>query len=401
MTFSNETSSTYNNQSSKEVKFCLDRNELLNYLTEDKLISFMEEELDSIFYRKENGALVFGAICHGNPDSNKLYFYTSTKTFHCYSQCGCNYSIYDLISEVLQVDFAEAFKYLAKYLGVEVKRQEIKGIGKKKKENNYKFLKKIKRNNLKEQQEIQPYSSNILNCFEYNLIYEEWLEEGIDIKAIDRFRIGYYDYGKQITIPYFYMDGSLAGVRVRNLDKEMSELMGKYHPITVQGVTYKFPSKNSFYGAYENKKDIMKTHRCILFEGEKSVLKICSWYEDSVGLGLLGMNFSIRQANILKELGVEEVIVALDKQYKQEEIGDRKSEGYREYTNYLRKIYKIVKMLEKFMSVSVILDFDGLLEYKDSPVDKGKEVFEELYSKRISYKSEELERAIEERLKGE
>ena len=35
---------------------------------------------------------------------------------------------------------------------------------------------------------------------------EEWLEEGIDIKAIDRFRIGYYDYGKQITIPYFYMN---------------------------------------------------------------------------------------------------------------------------------------------------------------------------------------------------
>ena len=40
---------------------------------------------------------------------------------------------------------------------------------------------------------------------------------------------------------------------------------------------------------------------------------------------------------------------------------------------------KIGKQLSNYFTTSIMLDFGSLLEYKDSPVDRGKAIFEELY----------------------
>ena len=44
-----------------------------------------------------------------------------------------------------------------------------------------------------------------------------------------------------------------------------------------------------------------------------------------------------------------------------------------------------IKKLQQFVTVEYIHDTDGLLSQKDSPVDRGKEVFQKLYDKRFKY----------------
>lgn len=43
---------------------------------------------------------------------HKLYYYLESKTFHCYSGCSCNYSVYDLIGTILGLEFSDSYKYL-------------------------------------------------------------------------------------------------------------------------------------------------------------------------------------------------------------------------------------------------------------------------------------------------
>ena len=70
-----------------------------------------------------------------------------------------------------------------------------------------------------------------------------------------------------------------------------------------------------------------------------------------------------------------EIVVALDKEY--EDWRDSKAKKYRE------KLEKLCKKYKNQATFSYIWDYDNLLEEKDSPFDKGKEVFEELYRNRV------------------
>ena len=77
---------------------------------------------------------------------------------------------------------------------------------------------------------------------------------------------------------------------------------------------------------------------------------------------------------MLLDLGEEEYIFALDKEY--ETIEDE--------SIYLKKIYKKVKiLLDNNIKVTLIWDeINGLLGYKDSPTDKGKATYEKLVKNR-------------------
>ena len=60
-----------------------------------------------------------------------------------------------------------------------------------------------------------------------------------------------------------------------------------------------------------------------------------------------------------------------------------KNKRIKEVRNKIKKIYNLLK---NYTIVSVIMDFSSeeneLISYKDSPIDKGKEVFELLYNNR-------------------
>ena len=71
---------------------------------------------------------------------------------------------------------------------------------------------------------------------------------------------------------------------------------------------------------------------------------------------------------------MEEVIIALDKEF---ELAGTKEEEI-----YLMKIQKTILKKLNFCRVSLIWDVKGLLDKKDSPTDKGKQTFLELYKNR-------------------
>ena len=75
-------------------------------------------------------------------------------------------------------------------------------------------------------------------------------------------------------------------------------------------------------------------------------------------------------------LVVREVIVALDKQY---ETID--SDECKKWAKHIKD--KIVDKLSPFVTVSVLWDTNDLLEYKDSPTDRGKETLLQLMENKI------------------
>ena len=65
----------------------------------------------------------------------------------------------------------------------------------------------------------------------------------------------------------------------------------------------------------------------------------------------------------------------IDKQY--EEIGNK------EWQRWVQKYYQIHNKYGGLVQISYLFDFDKYLDYKDSPIDKGKEIFLTLYNNRI------------------
>ena len=76
-----------------------------------------------------------------------------------------------------------------------------------------------------------------------------------------------------------------------------------------------------------------------------------------------------------KELGVNEIILALDKEFDK----PYSEEGKR----YRAKLLKMANKYKHLVDFYYIFDEQNLLQKKDAPVDKGQEVFEKLYKKKI------------------
>jgi hypothetical protein len=82
------------------------------------------------------------------------------------------------------------------------------------------------------------------------------------------------------------------------------------------------------------------------------------------------------QIDFIRNLcNVEEVVLAYDKQF--QEIGDD------EYKKDVKLLTTLASKINKYCTVSIVFDKFGMLGYKDSPIDKGKETFEFLFKNRI------------------
>ena len=79
---------------------------------------------------------------------------------------------------------------------------------------------------------------------------------------------------------------------------------------------------------------------------------------------------------LLMELGVEEIIIGFDKQF--QEKGDK------EFKKLTKNLTTIFKKYGHLVKISYLFDKEDLLGYKDSPTDRGKEIFEKLYKERIN-----------------
>ena len=191
-----------------------------------------------------------------------------------------------------------------------------------------------------------------------------------------KFNIHFDIVHQAVIIPQLNEDGQLVGIRRRALNQFDIEREGKYKPIFANGRWYDADTSTILYGLFKNKENIAKSKKAIIFEAEKSVMQLDTFYNGSApAVALYGSNMSDYQADLLRKLGVEELIVALDKEYQDE----------RSYRTYLKVLVKKFQKFQSFFTITFILDDfnSSLLGYKDSPSDHGKETFEKLLRRRI------------------
>lgn len=189
----------------------------------------------------------------------------------------------------------------------------------------------------------------------------EWESEGISRVSLDKFQVYYDGFSDRLVYPIRDLSGKIVNVGGRTLDPQWKEKkLRKY--------TYFFGwggGMDVVYGLSENMAAIKQRQEVIIFEGVKSVFLADSWGICN-SAALLTSHLSPEQMKVLARLGCR-VVFALDKDVT---IRDDKN----------------IRALKQFVSVEYIYDTQGLLEAKDSPVDKGREVFERLYAQRFRWR---------------
>lgn len=355
----------------------LDKEKIINSLTDEDIIKICMD-LGAEYPKPDgSGNYIFNTnICHGG-DSWKLYYYTDRKMFVCYT-CGDRYDIINLVIRAKMNKGITITWYNAlKYIGIITNKLSVT---EKSKEDNtviddWKWLSKLSKHKKKNNTDMKEYNEHILELFVYKPV-KEWLDEGISEYVMVEFEIGYYPMQNCITIPVRDINGKFIGLRARYLLKEDID-KGKYRPMIIEGILTKHNLGNTFYGIYQNQKAIRKYKKVFLFEAEKSVLLSHTYYGDTdLSLAMCGSNITDVQIKILIELGVSHVIICFDKEYE-------KTDSF-EAEIYYNKILKKIKPLLNFFTVELVMDRQDLLEFKDSPIDKGFETWNKLLEDKFS-----------------
>lgn len=187
-----------------------------------------------------------------------------------------------------------------------------------------------------------------------------WELEGIGRASLDKFQVYYDSFSDRLVYPIRNIDGKIVNIGGRTLDPQWKEKkLRKYTYFSGWG------EMNVIYGLFENHDEIVKKHEIIIFEGCKSVLLADTWGIHNCG-ALLTSHLNPQQMKLLAKLGVR-VVFALDKEVR------------------IRDDHNINK-LKQFVNVEYLWDKADLLDDKDAPVDKGLEVFKELYGQRLRYR---------------
>ena len=339
----------------------------------------IENSLHLRLFSKSNTQAVFynaDKYKEESKQSPKLYRYNDNKIYISYTK-SCSYDIIGLVQAVLltqgqQCSFIDAVNYILNIVGLNTiacQRIHTKNIYNWEDELT-KYL-KIKNG----EKFLTQYNENILDEL-YPIYPQEWIDEGISVTTLKKYKIGYYPRLQATTIPCFNNTGNLIGIRCRHwLPEEIEK--GKYRPLqTLNNFIYKFPTNNVFYGMNYNKPEIERTGHVILVEGEKSVLKADSWWnEKSNVLALYGGNIGLSRVKDLIKIGVNHVTLALDSDF--HNIGDSK------YMEFESKMLKLAELFKGYADVDIVYNNIGLDNwYKNSPFDGEEITWKKLWDNR-------------------
>ena len=330
--------------------------------------------------QRRGNMLMCKTICHGG-DSHKLYYYDNTKLFRCYTECGDVFDIFQLLIKVHRLNKEDwtlynAMSFVANFFSLDFEgdfSEEFKSLP------DWQIFKKWDKNNLTTQAqkrvELNIFSKDILKNFPQPR-YLNWEREGITKAICDAKEIHYNPNSQGIIVPHYNIDDDLVGIRERTLLEE-NEIYGKYRPAVINGKMYNHPLGFNLYNLNWSKNNIKAMKTAIVFEGEKSCLQFASFFgkENDISVAVCGSNLISYQVELLKKLGVSEIIIAFDKQFKK--VGDE------EWKAWSKKMYGLHDKYGKDIQISFLFDKFDLLEYKDSPTDKGKDIFLELFNRKI------------------
>ena len=347
----------------------MDIQKILEGLSEEDIISILEHygaEVKKI----NNREIIFTSICH-NSISSKLYYYNETGIFKCWSKCDTIGDLVELLVHINKYSKGEAIKEIKSFFNISSIPTLRKG---------FRVKKVYERPNIKdvdiELLEVpnKPHIYSLFKCIPLT----EWENDFIDYKTLKKFNIRYNFRNEQIVIPHFChsRDNTVVGIRVRNNSEYAIENFGKYSPLYQDGIMYNHPLGKNLYGLNISKDSIKKYKKVQVFEGEKACLQSYTGFdENTIAVSLCGSNCSLMQKKLLIDLGINEWIWCLDKQY----------DSHEDELKWFDKIKKMsLDLIELGIKVTTTWDKleGGLLEYKDSPLDKGKDIFKQLINNR-------------------
>lgn len=284
-----------------------------------------------------------------NPTSCQIKF-TDNITCNIYSRSEYG-SIIDLVMYVKKISINKAVDWLCNEVGIDndyVPGEDCE---------TYKYLKQFIKKPKIEEVKYKTLDETILRKYRKSPI-REWIEEGISEDVLQKYQVMYDLSANRIVFPIRDEEGNLINVKGRTLFPNWREL-------GIRKYTYYFQlgKNNTLFALNFNKQNIKDKKEVIIFEGEKSCMKA-----ESVGINntvaVYTHSISPQQRIKLIQLGVN-IVLAYDKDVKYKEI------------------MKDVNLLKPYTNVSYIWDKHNLLDEKDSPIDKGLDIFLRLYNERV------------------
>jgi len=273
--------------------------------------------------------------------------------------------IYTLVQYMKDCDFTEAIAHICKVCDIEYD----KNIKKQTYSNSYQFLKQFKRSINKENilENYENEAETLDESFKYRFIRDTcklFYDDGIYKDTQDKFWVSYDVLDNRVVFPIRNDDGKILTFKGRTCDKDW-----KIKGIAKYLSYYPYHAECYLFGLYENYFDILSANEIIVGEAEKFVMQL-----DSMGinnaLGLSKKIISPYQLNKLLKLG-KDIVLAFDKGVSLEDI------------------YIECRKFKGLCNVYYIYDCDNLLKDKESPSDKGYEIFNKLYTEyKFKYKGE-------------
>ena len=327
------------------------------YLDEVKKNVNLLEYISNDIPLKKIGKDYFGH-CPKHVDLTPSFSVNAEKNiFHCFS-CGRGFSIFDYLVEYEGLSFEQAVEKAARLAGVNLSQMcQSMTV----KEN--RRLKRIKENYAMEETFHKILPRNEFEKFRKGRI-DEWLEEGIRQEEIERFEIRIDDRSNRIVYPVYDCSGNLINIKGRTRFQD-------YKKMGIQKYMNYYPvgTVDYFQGLNVALPYIKQSGEIKIFEGIKSVMKLFAYgVKDCVSAEK--HNLTIEQIKWIIKSDVKNVVFCYDSDVSYDSD---------------KKVKDDIRLLKKFVNVYVLKDEENLLggaEAKNSPIDKGFEIWQKLYEQR-------------------
>lgn len=311
----------------------------------------------SVDFRKHINGIHYCECIFHHEKTPSLAFYEGQNRYYCFG-CGAKGNIYNWLMKTEGLSFGKAVEKVASMTGTDPKNyveSESMSI--------YKELSRLSDNNYKKEdatevRTILDFDKDYLQKFE-KLYPQEWIDEGITKEAMDYYEVMVDEASNRIVYPVYDNDLNLIGVKGRTRYENFKELhLAKYMNYNKLGrIDY-------FAGIKQAEPYIKKSREVIVFEGIKSCMKCNVWgYKNTVAAETCEIN--PEQFNLLLRKGIATIVIAFDKGVT------------------FGKIRKMCETYKSYFNIWVIMDTHSLLDDKMSPVDAGKDVWDQLYSQKI------------------
>ena len=348
----------------------IDYEQIVKDLKDEEVIRLMYE-LGADRHEETDNYIIFPTICHNEnatEASMKLYYYKDTHLLYCYTEDG-PMTIYKFLENYYKTRNIE-YNWGQDILKVVFQCSAATELTTKET-----IFKQSLKDKYRKRQSIQlaAYSPNVLESFvkQYPI---EWLEDNISAGAMDKYNIRYSISQNKIIIPHYDINNRLVGIRGRALN-ESEIAYAKYAPVKIEDIVYKHKLSLNLYGLNHNWKNIKELGICYIAESEKAVLQSELFGEKNCTVAICGSSLNIYQIKLLMQhCQPKEIVLCLDKE---ELPGEDK---------YFYKLWDMCSKYKLYTNMSFIYDRENLLNLKDSPFDRGRNIFNKLLEKRVKVK---------------